>query len=858
MSRPSPSPQRLRRRTACSVVLVGLIISAGVVQALPSQRIEPPVYIWPMVFCEDFINAETSLHALLTLQKAWSFAGARPQVFLGGLVCDRYAELGLDLHDFFARDNLALGYHGEVSTGPPPVLVEYLDPRARDCGYLTEGLRWDDAYRAVQERYAWHLDPLTGREVPGFGGSVTAPPYHTGKQITALVSRHWECAPAGPALRELFGVHPQAIEVGPLPAYFSRAGRPQGAASFRRLVDTELMWYQGVLNFVPDTTHQSSGYLNRLSLYRSHVVALPIYENRAYAVGDIWEWAYHNSAWGCYPPSLFDALTPDFFLKTERAYLRYLADYVLATLKVHSEFISRHPRSRFVNAPELLQLVEDLRETLVPIEWLDRPAEFLAEIAHWEAETVFGPGVRRPPMYLTTFAGQYLSLAETYYLLSVALAHYRVTGSLPAEILNRFHRGPKNQPYPVRASGHEPRVVPGTAILNAALDFVTGSDGWIPEEVRLGGLAVNPAEMLHLMAVQYQHLRHYGLPTGVPVRDVLPCSYGQTILEETFAPRNPYPLFLSSLQLWTLKPARFKNIDFLNHTPPRIIMAGYGHTHITEDEGGLLNMVAWPHDPDGDVLPNLLISDLLTPGNALLKDDGTGGDRKAGDGIYTLGRYVEPGVPEGEYLLNVIGLDRRGNFTGVWPYFEVRPDLEPFFMRFPPPLPPAPPAPPCWETLARRTIDGVVPADYNLAWSPRILAAGFGESSVTAVSGGIFRMEAAVVDPQGLADIADVRIWIGAFDTQVTLVDDGRQHDSRAGDGIFTVQLPVPEMHIPAGRYLLELVATDRDGHESLRWPYLTVLPARPKEEEAPASGPPAFSIASSARPGTSECPAPQ
>jgi len=106
--------------------------------------------------------------------------------------------------------------------------------------------------------------------------------------------------------------------------------------------------------------------------------------------------------------------------------------------------------------------------------------------------------------------------------------------------------------------------------------------------------------------------------------------------------------------------------------------------------------------------------------------------------------------------------------------------------------------------------------------APVILGGGFfGRDTVQ--TGDLVRIIAFVEDPDGPDDIDRVELFLeGGVPTGLLLHDDGAGGDDRAGDGLWTFQTFMPA-GIPTGNLTLELVAFDKSGNSSARYPYFTV-----------------------------------
>jgi len=119
----------------------------------------------------------------------------------------------------------------------------------------------------------------------------------------------------------------------------------------------------------------------------------------------------------------------------------------------------------------------------------------------------------------------------------------------------------------------------------------------------------------------------------------------------------------------------FATFDAPANQPPYIMLAGYYDTDVTYAEGGTFKMIAYVMDPDGpqDVANVELYYEGMPTGVYLL-DDGASGDFGAGDQVYGLMFYLEPGqLPAGTYTLELVATDHAGNMSDMWPYLTVHP-----------------------------------------------------------------------------------------------------------------------------------------------------------------------------------------
>jgi len=100
---------------------------------------------------------------------------------------------------------------------------------------------------------------------------------------------------------------------------------------------------------------------------------------------------------------------------------------------------------------------------------------------------------------------------------------------------------------------------------------------------------------------------------------------------------------------------------------------------------------------------------------------------------------------------------------------------------------------------------------------PSILSAGYGFSRVTTDAGGVLTINAKVSHPLGASNIEAVEVRLCGVPTGLCLLPGSKS------DGEYSISINVPAGFVPAGQFLLELVARDKEGRTSNVWPYMTV-----------------------------------
>ncbi len=257
--------------------------------------------------------------------------------------------------------------------------------------------------------------------------------------------------------------------------------------------------------------------------------------------------------------------------------------------------------------------------------------------------------------------------------------------------------------------------------------------------------------------------------------------------------------------------------------PPFINLAGYYMTHVTQAEGGTLNLIAWVTDENNDVdYVELMYQGAPLDPRMYLVDDGAHGDFDPGDNIYGMEIPVGPGIPSGlEVLLMLQAYDQFGHITALWPFLEV--------------WEPATSKAGCeryasymnaeiaikhefdFKRLMDEAISGKAATD-----APKILLAGYMTTTLYTDIGGNITLLAAVIDPQG--DTSSVELYFDHMPTGIALLDNGTQGDFGPGDNVYGWQFFLPgNTFTEFTRILLEIKAIDNQGNESTIWPYFKV-----------------------------------
>jgi len=247
------------------------------------------------------------------------------------------------------------------------------------------------------------------------------------------------------------------------------------------------------------------------------------------------------------------------------------------------------------------------------------------------------------------------------------------------------------------------------------------------------------------------------------------------------------------------------------NVPPRITIAGFGLSRLTEEQGGTLQILALTADDEdpSDVLSVRVYYDGL-PTPILLHDDGRHGDFAANDNLFGCEIEVAAGFSKSAYLLQLRAFDRAGNPSEFWPYVTVAARAEAYAR---------PPALPSYEEMMAVALFGDLGSEN--AARPQIHFGGYLDTDLDPASGGTFKLVAFADSPVGTM-IASVELYAGSEPTGLLLQDNGAHGDFAAGDGVYGISLDI-DTAIPSGSYLLSIVARDVMGRLSSPWPYVTI-----------------------------------
>jgi len=241
------------------------------------------------------------------------------------------------------------------------------------------------------------------------------------------------------------------------------------------------------------------------------------------------------------------------------------------------------------------------------------------------------------------------------------------------------------------------------------------------------------------------------------------------------------------------------------NSAPVVRCAGFVGDALAAGAAGYVTVRADVYDPDGaaDIATVLLFIGTLEGGqisSLSLFDDGLHQDVNANDGVFGNQFWVDS-APSGVYVFEIVAEDSRGAWSNVWPYMRIE-------------------AP---SSFSNDVLWGIYQG-MGESGDPtvgNIVMAGFDVTSISQEAGGKLVCIADIDDSQGGASIerAELRFQGGGV---LTLLDDGKGDDEVAGDGRYTGSMTLGPGY-PAGDYLLEIVAINHEGRESVPFPFYVV-----------------------------------
>lgn len=104
---------------------------------------------------------------------------------------------------------------------------------------------------------------------------------------------------------------------------------------------------------------------------------------------------------------------------------------------------------------------------------------------------------------------------------------------------------------------------------------------------------------------------------------------------------------------------------------PILLLGGYWDTNITRAYGGIMMLIAYVTDRDNDVTKVEVFYQGI-PTGFILYDNGTHGDWRPGDRLYTNNLQIGAGYPPNRFLLEIQAIDIGGRVSHFWPYIPVK------------------------------------------------------------------------------------------------------------------------------------------------------------------------------------------
>ncbi len=243
---------------------------------------------------------------------------------------------------------------------------------------------------------------------------------------------------------------------------------------------------------------------------------------------------------------------------------------------------------------------------------------------------------------------------------------------------------------------------------------------------------------------------------------------------------------------------------------PYIVAAGWMYSKVSYSRGGWVNLLALVKGMDTDYV-RLYYFDgyniIDTNYNMTLVEDIDPYK------LYEIRVHgIEPHVVyPGNYLFGLVAVDKAGNRSEMWPFFDLSQGYyNSSYSGY---------NPPDWYYDYQHDLNNE--SDYTGSNTPRVLVGGYWDTRWVDEYPEQFTM-IAWVEPK--ETIASVEIYYRGMPTGVLLRDDGEEGDFVAGDGLYTLYIDSVDPYVvPPVMYLLEIVATDIYGNKSFLYPFLRV-----------------------------------
>ena len=563
------------------IMCILLFLAVGCSRLAAESPKPAPVYVYLFAHYEDHLNLDLSewrikevMHILSGAHRAHPDSVAAVGEFYGAdseMFQQRNRESGIV--DLIRRAGgegwYDVGYHGAHE----PIYVT-----TQRATRNLAGKSWKEIYAASRSFYTAHRDLRTGEQDASRKGGVALMQEVFGSATVISGAAGPTDPPGLLALNDLTGcrVHFGFTDHGP--AMFNKDYIPavleiRKAVSPTPETSPDVFWFMGCLITSSHPVTRDVGVISsvmppdqvtakfqRLDRTRVAVPHMMYGAKFIYARASPTEYAYGGSQ--RIPPPFRatresrgddfrlppELLVPEAERKERIENFRQNLDWLL------TEYFPANAGSRCVGNRLLLDLTVPYAGDSISAAELDCAAEGL--LRDW---------TERPPNFAST-GTRYLTLAQTFKLLVTALKSHAERGSWPATLQSDLTFGPIST-WPEVVQGAEADVDTRAVIATAAqilfgLERQRGDAqppaNRVPLNVTTGGQTMHAAQFLRLMAETYQALRAGKAPGTLHVRpsNILPplsplWKRAHRVYDET-------PAAYSYLQLWTVKPAQFK------------------------------------------------------------------------------------------------------------------------------------------------------------------------------------------------------------------------------------------------------------------------------------------------------------
>ena len=535
---------------------------------------EMPVYVYLFAHFEDHINIELSEWRIKRVMKTLTdartdypdlvaavgeFYGADSEVFK-----ERKGESGTVglIRGAVGGGWYDVGYHGAHEP-------TYATTQAATQSMV--GKSWSEVYQTTRTFYTAHRDFRTGEPDPTRGGGIRLMADVFGQPTVISGASGMTNPPGMLALSDLSGCRVFFGFTDHGPALGSRDYVP-GVLQIRQIISPspetspDLFWYMGCLITSSHPVSQQVGVIGSElppqvvkskfeNINRTRVAVPHMMYGTKFVYVKVSPTRHAYQAYAANPEAGLEVgrLPPELLLPENQRLqkLRHIAKNVTWLLE---EYFPTNPGSRFVGNRALLDMTEPYAGRTVSGSNLDEAAAF--QLSEWTDS---------PPSFVPAGDG-YLSLAQLFKLLAVALKQYAISDPLPDALAAAMVYGPIGTWDEIV---HAPeQEVSRDAVIGAATALEFGPEhpvaspqppaNRVPVNVSVGEVEMQAAQFLRLMAEAYRALRAGSLKQSFHVRPT-------NVLPQIGVPwQQVHPMYAgtpaaySYLQLWTVKPAQFR------------------------------------------------------------------------------------------------------------------------------------------------------------------------------------------------------------------------------------------------------------------------------------------------------------